>query len=218
MNTHVKIPPEYAPAYHESGPGLHEGRSGPTTQAAEGMPRRAFTVDDVKAMIEAGILGPKERLELWGGEIVAMAAKGYRHEILKSRLTRHMTKAIPFEQELVTETSYYLANTWMLEPDLLVYPRGALKGLDGGQALLVVEIADSSLVHDIRRKAPVYASFGVREYWVSNATRYTITRHLGPTPEGYATITEHDENETLVPHLAPTLAVSLAALDLKDPE
>ena len=214
MNTHVRLD-------QTSGLPLepyHEGAPGPTTQAAEGLPRRAFTIDDLERMQDAGIIGAKERIELIGGELVPMSAKGYRHEIMKSRLNRHFSKIVPNDLELVTETSYRLTPTFMLEPDVVVFPFGGLKGLDGGRALLVVEIADSSLTFDLKRKAPFYAGFGVREYWVINAVKLTTTIHRDPSDEGYATITEHAEHETLTPHLAPMLAVSLAALDVREDE
>ena len=41
-----------------------------TTQAAEGMLRRRFTVEELEAMVAAGILGEDERIELIGGEVV----------------------------------------------------------------------------------------------------------------------------------------------------
>jgi hypothetical protein len=46
------------------------------TTAAEGFPRRAFTVDDIVRMIEAGVIREDEKFELIEGEIVMMAAKG----------------------------------------------------------------------------------------------------------------------------------------------
>ncbi len=48
----------------------------PTTTAAEGLPRRRFTVAELEQMTAAGILHEDERIELIGGEIVPMAAKG----------------------------------------------------------------------------------------------------------------------------------------------
>jgi len=38
-----------------------------STQAAEGLPRRRFTVAEVEAMVEAGIMDEDERVELIGG-------------------------------------------------------------------------------------------------------------------------------------------------------
>ena len=41
-----------------------------TTTAAEGLPRRRFTVAELEQMTAAGILDEDERIELIGGEIV----------------------------------------------------------------------------------------------------------------------------------------------------
>ena len=57
-----------------------------TTQAAEGLTRRRWTVAEIEAMTRAGILDEDERFELIGGEIVPMSSKGIQHETLKNRL------------------------------------------------------------------------------------------------------------------------------------
>ena len=41
----------------------------PTTQAADGLPRRRWTTAELERMVAAGILDPNERFELIGGEI-----------------------------------------------------------------------------------------------------------------------------------------------------
>ena len=48
---------------------------GSVTRAAEGFDRRAFTVDEVLRMQEAGIISEDENFELIEGEIVPMQAK-----------------------------------------------------------------------------------------------------------------------------------------------
>ena len=55
------------------------------TRATDGLPRRAFTVDDIRRMVEAGVLGEDERFELIEGEIVVMSAKGYAHDYRADR-------------------------------------------------------------------------------------------------------------------------------------
>ena len=52
------------------------------TRAADGLPRRPFTIADVERMVEVGLIHPDERFELIGGEIVPMSPKGIRHERL----------------------------------------------------------------------------------------------------------------------------------------
>ncbi len=48
-----------------------------TTQAAEGLPRRRFTVAEVEAMVAAGLMDEDERVELIGGELGADVAEGH---------------------------------------------------------------------------------------------------------------------------------------------
>ena len=56
------------------------------TSAAEGLPRRRFTVAEVEAMVAAGVMEEDERVELIGGELVPMSPKGNHHEVLKAAL------------------------------------------------------------------------------------------------------------------------------------
>jgi hypothetical protein len=58
------------------------------TRAAEGLPRRRFTVAEVEAMVEAGIMDEDERVELIGGESVPMSPKGNHNEVFKIALQR----------------------------------------------------------------------------------------------------------------------------------
>jgi hypothetical protein len=55
----------------------------------------------------------------------------------------------------------------------------------------------------------------VQEYWVIDANSLATIVHREPRPTGdYAHRTEHQASETLVPTLAPSLAVRIADLGL----
>ncbi len=56
------------------------------TSAAEGLPRRRFTVAEVEAMVAAGVMEEDERVELIGGELVPMSPKGNHHRGRQDRL------------------------------------------------------------------------------------------------------------------------------------
>ena len=189
----------------------------PMTTAAEGLPRRAFTVKDVERMVEVGLIAEDERIELIGGEIVPMSPKGNHHEVLKTMLLSRWYRMVPADLMLTPETTFRLAKDTYLEPDVVVYRRAdGLKCLDGGTALLCVEIADSSLAYDLHRKPAIYASFGVAELWVIDAVRRVTHVHRGPKPGGYGSVTVHQRGDTLVPLLAPALPLRLDDLDLGD--
>src|SRR4051812_6982264 len=85
-----------------------------TTQAAEGLLRWRWTVAEIEAMQEAGIIHEGDRFELIGGEIVPMQAKGFRHELLKGALNRYWSKRIPDDIWLITETTFRLSEDTFL--------------------------------------------------------------------------------------------------------
>ena len=186
------------------------------TTAAEGLPRRRFTVAEVEAMVAAGVMDEDERVELIGGELVPMSPKGIQHEVVRTALQRRWYKLAPDAIDLATETTFRLAEDTYLEPDIVVYPRtSGLRGLTGANALLVVEIADSSLRYDMGRKAALYAGFGIRELWVIDAVRLTARAFRDPVPEGYRDIRDATASDRLAPLLAPeAFALRLDGLDL----
>jgi Uma2 family endonuclease len=175
-----------------------------TTSAAEGLPRRRFTVAEVEAMVAAGVMQEDERVELIGGELVPMSPKGNQHEVLKAALLRRWYRAAPDEVDLVPETTFRLSEDTYLEPDVVIYPRtSGIIGLSADNVLLVVEIADSSLRYDIGRKAALYASFGLRELWVIDAVRLTTRVLQEPAADGYHNARDFGPSDRLVPLIAP---------------
>jgi Uma2 family endonuclease len=185
------------------------------TQAAEGMPRRRFTVAELEAMVAAGILDEHERIELIGGEVVPMSPKGNNHEILKIALIEYWIKRLPERFRLAPETTFRLTPDTYLEPDFVFFDKAAgIKGLKAETAHFVVEIADSSFAYDIGRKAALYASFGIPELWVIHAVRLETRTHRKPAETGYRQIEDFSSSEELAPLFAPELAVKLCDLDL----
>jgi len=142
------------------------------TRGAEGLPRWRFTVADVEAMVEAGILDEDERVELIRGELVPMSPKGSRHEVLKAALNRHWQRVCPDDVQVTQETTFRLSDDTYLEPDFVVYPSDVgLVGIRGENVLLVVEVGDTSTRYDRGRKAKLYAQFGIRELGRSTRSR-----------------------------------------------
>jgi Uma2 family endonuclease len=192
------------------------GSAARVTSAAEGLPRRRFTVAEVEAMVSAGVMEEDERVELIGGELVPMSPKGIRHEVLKKALLRIWYRVASDDIDLVPATTFRLSEDTYLEPDVIIYPRtSGLRGLTGANVLLVVEIADSSLRYDVGRKAALYASFGIRELWVIDAVRLTTRIFREPAVDGYRDVSDFGPTDQLSPLIAPAaFAVRLDELDL----
>jgi Uma2 family endonuclease len=186
-----------------------------TTQAAEGLMRRRWSVAEIEEMVKAGILGEDERFELIGGEVVPMSPKRIRHERVKGALARYWFQRLPAEIGLIPETTFRLDEDTFVEPDFVFFKTSdGLAALKPETCLLAVEVADSSLLYDLNRKARIYAAFGVREVWVINAQTLATHVHRCPGLEGYRDKPEVPPHQTLVPDFAPSLAVTLGTLQL----
>ena len=186
------------------------------TSAAEGLPRRRFTVAEVEAMVAAGVMEEDERVELIGGELVPMSPKGNQHEVVKSALIDLWIRSRPDDCRVTQETTFRLSEDTYLEPDVVFYLRTTgLRALTGTNVLLVVEIADSSLRYDTGRKAALYASFGIRELWVIDAVRLTARVFREPAADGYRNASDFGPADRITPLIAPeAFALRLDELEL----
>ncbi len=107
------------------------------------------------------------------------------------------------------------------EPDVAVAvgAPGAYRGGHPTTALLVIEVADSSLAHDRTHKASLYAKAGIADYWIVNVIDRQLEVHRDPAPDaaqlygfGYANITILKETESVSPLAAPQATIAMADL------
>jgi Uma2 family endonuclease len=186
-----------------------------TTQAAEGLVRRRFSVAEIESMVAKGIIAEDERIELIGGEVVPMSPKGARHEIVRTELAFQMSRQVPDTLRVASEAQLNLTDDMYVVPDIVVYPAAVkLPDVRGASVLLVIEIADSSLDYDLDTKAALYAAHEVREYWVVRAKTLVTRVHRSPAAAGYADIAEVSPTRKLAPLAVPSLEIPLGDLDV----
>jgi Uma2 family endonuclease len=166
-------------------------------------------------MAASGYFDEYDRFELLGGEIVPMSPKGRRHEIIRGAVALRFSRGTPEIMFVVSEGQFNLAEDSYTVPDVLIHP-AAIKTPDvrGKDALLVIEVAETSLAYDRGMKARLFASHGVREYWVINAATLVTAVHTRPSATGYGDIKEIGPGNSLSPSLVPAFAISLATIDV----
>ncbi|MBM3552945.1 MAG: Uma2 family endonuclease [Alphaproteobacteria bacterium] len=181
------------------------------TKAAEGYPRRAFTVDEIIAMQDAGIISQEENFELIEGEIVPMGPKYSAHERIKSKIAMALVRACPSDLIVGFETSIFLSSNTFVEPDISLYPeRLRSQEVRGPDVLLAIEVAASSLAYDLDLKAKLYARHGVQEYWVVDANDRVTFVHQGPSEAGWSSVARKGPEETLSCAAVPEFKFRLA--------
>ena len=186
------------------------------TRAADGLLRRAFTVNDISRMMEAGIFSEDESFELIEGDLVMMSAKHVAHDRIKHLLTLALVRAAPDGMFVGIEASLQLARDILVEPDITVIsksvynvPPKTFAQPRPEDVLLLIEIAASSLAYDRKLKARLYARHGIREYWVIDANKSVTWIHTGASGDGWSSIVERGPQDTLATPALPNFSVRL---------
>jgi Uma2 family endonuclease len=189
-----------------------------TTRAGDGLSRRRWTTAELDAMVEAQIIVPDERFELIEGDVVMMAAKGIRHEMLKTELSRFWATKLNRPFRMACATTFMQTEDTYFESDFVFFDPGTKKlELTPAQSRLVVEIADHSLEYDLGRKAGFYAAYGIRELWVMNADSLETHVHREPGQSGYRKKFVVPPDEALNLPFAPHVSVKLGELGSVNP-
>src|SRR5439155_17942404 len=102
------------------------------------------------------------------------------------------------------------------EPDLaLLQPRAdyyaaAHPGPD--DVLLIVEVADSSVVYDRTVKTPLYARAGIREFWLVDLERQQVEVSREPAAGSYHAAQVHGRGDRLAVDALPQIQISVEAI------
>jgi Uma2 family endonuclease len=139
-------------------------------------PVHRFTVEQYHQLGEMGILRPEDHVELLDGWIVEKMnhrpAHGYVVRLLTQRLFTDLPTGWIGQCQLPITTP-----TSEPEPDLAIV-RGVHSDYRsrhprGDDVALIVEVSDSLVQRD-RSKANIYASAGVKEYWIVNLVDFVV--------------------------------------------
>ncbi len=164
---------------------------------------RRFTVNEYHRMSELGILFHTERTELVNGTIFQLIDKSTAHSAatrrtwdlfsmrLRGRYTVHTKAPVALNEQ--SEPYPDLAVTVVDPQDFITHHPGP------DEILLLVEVADVSLRHDLETKASAYAIAGINEYWVLDVNDRRLFMFQQPTSAGYQFTVTYTDADTLAP-------------------
>jgi Uma2 family endonuclease len=193
------------------------GWEGRTTMAVEvAMARRLFTSDEYCRMGEAGILTDRDRVELIRGEIVCKMTPGPRHVAFVDNLTELLVLRLAGRARVSVQNALVVSDDSVPEPDLKVLRRRALpykqRHASAEDALLLIEVADSSLAWDRSTKLALYAEAGVPEYWIVNCPAESIEVYRQPQRDRYLDVRRVEGAETVTLQAFPDVTLTLAEI------
>lgn len=174
---------------------------------AEPLPVHPLTVDDYHAMLEAGILTEGDRLELIDGQIIDKMTIGPKHIRIVNVLTEAAVLRASELVEVSVQNPVQISRYSEPEPDIVLLRRGrdVTRVPQAEDVLLLVEVADATLLFDKRVKLPLYAVARIPEVWIVNIPERRLECYRDPSPSGYAYSTILDEHEVVEALLVPAL-------------
>ena len=143
--------------------------------------RQRWTVEEYERLAEQGFF-TNRRVELVMGEIVQMPAMRNYHAVALSLVRDALAAAFGDDHWIRSQMPLRLGKRSQPEPDAAVVP-GQPRDYQAHPttALLVVEISDTSLAYDRNRKAMLYATAGIPEYWIVNLVHRQLEVFRAPT-------------------------------------
>ena len=152
-------------------------------------------------MLQAGILGEDDRVELLDGEIVTMAPIGSRQQACVDWLTELFSPHVSKRAILRVQGPVRLGEHSEPQPDVsLLKPRAdfyAQAHPKSEDVLLINEVTETSVAYDREAKLPLYSRSGVPEVWLIDLSQERIEVYRQAFPQGYQRVAHLRRGERL---------------------
>ncbi len=149
-----------------------------------------LSVDDFLILDRSGAFESYAKTELIDGKIYVVNAQYSEHMKAKVHLLRRIADACDAlcdGLEAWSEGSIAMAPASMPEPDIFITTATPTSGpVDEKTVALIVEISDTTAKYDLGKKARLYASAGVPEYWVVDLAAGKLHQMWSPSAKAYA--------------------------------
>lgn len=174
----------------------------------------SLSLERYHELIDLGAFDDDERLELIEGTrtLIARSPKGSEHDDLIEWLGEQLVPALAGRARVRIQSGLTFPElSSEPEPDVAVVARDSPQPFHPSTAMLVIEVAASSLRYDSTTKASLYARAGVAEYWVLDVAARAVVVHSRPGSEGYRTV-ERRTDGVLVPAQVAGVELNLSEL------
>jgi Uma2 family endonuclease len=175
-----------------------------------------WTTERYLRLVDEGVLGPDDKVELLEGVIVAMAPSNVEHDGAVGLVSQALFRTVGDRGTVRVQLSFVAGTHSLPEPDVLVVP-GSARDYERSRptkAFLVVEVSDTSLKQDRLTKAAIYAAARVPEYWIVNLRDdcVEVRREPDAKQRRYGTVTIAHRGDTIT--IAALSGVEVAVDDL----
>ncbi len=158
---------------------------------------RGLRRDEFEDLVKLGAFAD-QHVELLRGVLVEMTVQEEPHARISAWFHKVFIRGLDDHVEVRGHSSFAATEDSVPEPDVAVYTMELRTRLPR-EALLLVEVADTSLAKDRKIKTEIYAEAGVPEYWIANVRARRVEVHTRPGPDGYADVRTYSGDEVMRP-------------------
>jgi len=179
-----------------------------------------FSVKQYRQMVDQGILGENDRVELLDGWIIDKMTHNPPHDTCISLVKDEIEPQLPRDWMLRIQSAVTLS-TSEPEPDLAVvkkparrYSQAHPRPADIG---MLIEVAESSLLEDREWKGPLFAQDRIPIYWIVNLMARQVEVYTDPKggkAPGYRQRKDYTENDSIPLVVAGRKVGEVAVKDL----
>jgi Uma2 family endonuclease len=171
-------------------------------------------------MVDLGMFDG-ERLELLDGLLVVREPQKSPHATAIRLVIKALELVFGTHWDVRSQLPFALDDDSEPEPDVVVVPGGPrdYTAAHPSRCALLVEVADSSLLFDRRKKAVLYARAGIADFWIVNIKERVLEVYRDPrrsrrAPHGwrYARTALLRSPATVTPLAAPHARIPVADL------
>ncbi|MEQ8715477.1 MAG: Uma2 family endonuclease [Cyclobacteriaceae bacterium] len=165
--------------------------------------KRLITREEYYKMADSGILAFDEKVELINGEIInKMSPIGIKHASVLGRLS-YLLRGISDQWYIRTQNPVVIDGISEPEPDIAVVDYKQDFYAEGHpivtEVYFLIEISDSTLAFDKTTKKELYATGGIKEYWVVDINNEHVEVYADLVGNQYTKTKVYSESAQKIP-------------------
>ena len=176
------------------------------------LPRRRLSRRAYDQLVERGVFDEDDRIELLRGRLVTMSPQGSRHSTMTARLAQRLIRALDESYEVRSHSPFAATDDSEPEPDISVSRASRRASYHPSKALLLIEVAESSLRKDRLVKSKIYAENRSPEYWIIDLASRSVFVHTAPARGAYRSVVQLRGKHVLRPLRLPGVAWTVSEL------
>jgi Uma2 family endonuclease len=175
---------------------------------------RRWTREEYERLVDDGYFRPDERAELLDGIIYEMSPQKSWHAAAIQALQEILLPIFGQGFSVRFQLPLALSLRSQPEPDVAVI-RGHwrdYRDFHPSTAVLLIEVADTTLLYDRETKGAIYAQAGIPDYWIGNGIDTCLEVYREPRDGKYRSRTVLKAGDFVSPLARPEASISVAEL------